>query len=133
MDKSNFIVALATTERERVDKLKVKLMSAGDFTTVRHKQLSVEIKDNVDLVVVDVTKVDKRLMDFLDSVFSIKEADDTLGTTEFDVEVCFLDTKGLLREEVARSPYYYLYRTPVFNSADDIIEIIRRKFVEGLF
>lgn len=133
MDKSNFIVALATTERERVDKLKVKLMSAGDFATVRHKQLSVEIKDNVDLVVVDVTQVDKRLMDFLNNVYSIKEADATLGTTEFDVEVCFLDTKGLLREEVARSPYYCLNHTPVFNSADDIIEIIRRKFVEGLF
>lgn len=133
MAKLKYLISLLTTEKERVDKLKVKLMSAGDFTVVVHKELSIDSGVGADLVVVDVTKIDRKLMDFLDSVYNVKEADATLGTSEFDVEVCFLDTKKLLRDEVARSPYYCLNHTFVYDSLDDIIELIRRRFIERLF
>lgn len=133
MAKLKYSISLLTTEKERVDKLKVKLMSAGDFTVVVHKELSIDSGVGADLVVVDVTKIDRKLMDFLDSVYNVKEADATLGTSEFDVEVCFLDTKKLLRDEVARSPYYCLNHTFVYDSLDDIIELIRRRFIERLF
>ena len=79
MAKLKYSVSLLTTEKERVDKLKVKLMSAGDFTVVVHKELSIDSGVGADLVVVDVTKIDRKLMDFLDSVYNVKEADAKIG------------------------------------------------------
>lgn len=129
MAKLKYSVNIKSTQENTLDKLKIKLMSSGDFTIVTKGILDVKDGLNSDLIVLNVTRVNRDLLDYLNK---FNESAEILGE-DYLPEICILDTNNLVKQELVRSPYISLENCFILDSIDEIVDFIRRRFVERMF
>ena len=133
MAKLKFTINLKSTNDNKLDKLKIKLMSSGDFTIVNKGTLNLDSGIDADLIVLDVSTINREVLKYIDEVHTAKEIDNTLGTEAFSPEVCILDNEGILRSEIARSPQYSIANCTLCDSVEEVIDFIRKRFIERMF
>lgn len=129
MAKLKYSINIKATQENTLDKLKIKLMSSGDFTIVDKGIFEVKDGLNSDLIVLNVTRINKELLDYL---HKINESEKLLGD-DYIPEICIIDVNNLVKQELVRSPYITLNHCIIFDSADEVVDLIRRRFVERMF